>query len=306
VSAGYVICAACGARIKAGRIRCLRCGEELRAREPEAASQPVEERRGGSSGTLLVLGVGGTLAVIGLVAIVSQARTEPTPLTVSRAAQSQPSAPLHGAAQRPSSGIATFEPTTVLDSRRAGTASFATGDFEAARASYQKAVDKNPNDPEALNGLGQSLVRLGRLEEAVAAFERAVASSPDTWTYRFNLARAFGLLGQWDRAIDGYREAIRLFPDDYATQYNLAMALHKKGDERGAVAAFQKAIDLAPSEPTFHISLGVSLEKLGRVADAVREYRVFLEMDPDSPDAPKLKSHIDALTAPQTTPAKPS
>ena len=300
--AGFVVCAACGARIKAGRIRCLRCGEELRPLEPAGPQRPSVA---GAALKIVTLVVGSSVALLALVATVWQTRREPPPRTAPavRSARSS-SATVHAP---PTPGAAAqFEPATALDARRAGTASFGSGDFEAARASYEKAVAKNPNDAEALNGLGQSLVRLGRTADAVTLFERAVAVAPDTWVYRFNLAHAVGQLGQWDRAVDEYRRAVQLFPDDYATQCNLAMALHKKGDEQAAIPEFQKAIALAPSEPTFHISLGLSFEKLGRIADAVREYRVFLAMDPDSPDAPKLKSHVEALTAPNAQPAKPS
>jgi Flp pilus assembly protein TadD len=100
-----------------------------------------------------------------------------------------------------------------------------------------------------------------------------------------------------DRAIVEYREAVRLFPDDYASQFNLAMTLQAKGDSPAAIPEFQRAITLAPGEPSFHVSLGLSLEKVGRTADAVREYRQFLAMQPTSPDAAKLKAHIEVLSA---------
>jgi Flp pilus assembly protein TadD len=90
-----------------------------------------------------------------------------------------------------------------------------------------------------------------------------------------------------------------LFPVDYATQYNLALAFYKKGDANASLLEFDKAIELAPSEPSFHVSLGQALEKLGRVNDAVREYRRFVEMDPLSPEAPKLKAHVETLLATQ-------
>src|SRR5262245_20598648 len=190
-------------------------------------------------------------------------------------------------------------PATSLDALRNGGGAFAAGDYAAARDFYQAAVDKDANNAEAHNNLGQALVRLNRVPDAVTHLERAVALVPDKWAYRFNLAHAAGEAGQWDRAVNEYRIAVRLFPADYATQYNLALALYKKGDANAALPEFDKAIELAPSEPSFHFSLGQALEKLGRVNDAVREYRRFLEMDPLSPEATKLKAHIDSLVTAQ-------
>ena len=305
--AEYVICAECGARIKSDREYCLRCGEPLRGLEPPAPPLPLHEALGISELTFRALSVVASLIVGAILVWLWQTRPQPeideiaqplNPTGVPRnvappaAAPAPDVDPFTGASSPPSAG-------TSADARRDGGGAFAAGDYAAARDFYQSAVDRNPNDAEAHNNLGQALERLGRVPEAVAHFERAVSLVADKWAYRFNLAHAVGEAGQWDRAVTEYREAVRLFPADYATQYNLALALYKRGDPSAAVPEFEKAIALAPNEPTFHFSLGMTFEKLGRVSEAVREYRRFLEMDPLSPDADKLKSHIEALTAAQ-------
>lgn len=294
----FVICAHCGARVKAGRPRCPRCEEILVAVD----LRPLHERMGMSPRSLQALGIAFALVTVVGGAILWQLRPR-LPDEVARPAPGavQPRPQVQAQARETATAAvmttSTFEPVTPLDSTRLANASINDGDFDAARASFEKALEKNASDPEALNGLGQALVRLGRISEAIPKFERAVVLQPEKWAYRFNLAHALAGLAQWDAAIVQYREAQRIFPDDYATQYNLAMALHKKGDEQAAIPEFEKAISLAPSEPTFHVSLGISLEKAGRVREAIREYQAYLEMDPDAPDAPKVKAHVAALTA---------
>jgi len=202
----------------------------------------------------------------------------------------------------PADASTEFAPVTAADSAKIATAAFTNGDFEAARASYEEALQKNPNDPEALNNLGQTLAHLKRTDAAIDHFRRAIEISSDKWAYHFNLAHAQGEKGDWDAAIAEYRRASELFPNDYATHYNLGMALHKKGDDADAVKAFQQAIDLAPGESTFHISLGQSLEKLGRIDDARREYSQFLTMDPDGADRARVEAHLKTLGGPAPTP----
>jgi tetratricopeptide (TPR) repeat protein len=304
----YVICAECGARIRSDREHCLRCGEPLRGLEPPAPPLPLHEALGVSEQTFQALSIVASLIVVAGLVWLWQARPQPAideiavplnptavPRTVSPPPPPSDADPFTAASPRPPSAPV----GTSLDARRDGGGAFAAGDFASARDFYQTAVDRNPNDAEAHNNLGQALERLGRVADAVTHFERAVALVPDKWAYRFNLAHGVGAAGQWDRAITEYREAVRLFPADYATQYNLALALYKRGDPSAAVPEFEKAIALAPSEPSFHFSLGMTFEKLGRVSEAVREYRRFLEMDPLSPDAAKLNTHIEALTAAQ-------
>ena len=303
--ADYVICAECGARIRADREHCLRCGEPLRGLEPPAPPLPLHEALGISELAFRALTVVAGLVVGGIVIWLWQSRPEPLDDVARPVTSRHTVAPTPTPAPPPPADVDPFTPSsssaaaTLPDRRRDGGGAFAAGDFESARDFYQAAVDKNPNDPEAHNNLAQALERLGRVDEAVKHFERAIALVPDKWAYRFNLAHALSAAGQWDRAVAAYRQAVKLFPADYATQYNLALALYKKGDAAAAVPEFEKAIVLAPNEPSFHYSLGMTYEKLGRISDALREYRKFLEMDPMSPDAAKLKSHVEELTAAQ-------
>jgi Flp pilus assembly protein TadD len=293
---GFIVCTSCGVRIKAGRKRCLRCGELLYPTEGLRSWLKPTNRQ------MLVVGAIASMAALATVVVLLQTPS-PTPIDdvarpaddgVSRGAR--PTASPTSDAQASEGAVAYGEPATFRDAGRGGSASFNGGDFSAARAAYEDALAKKPDDPETLNNLGQTLVRLGDVEQAVTRFQRAAALAPDKWNYRFNLAHARGQLGQWDGAIADYREAARLFPTDYATQFNLAMALHKKGDEQAAIPEYQKAIQLAPSEASFHQSLAVSLEKVGRTADAISEFQQYLGMAPSASDAAQVKAHIDALS----------
>jgi Flp pilus assembly protein TadD len=308
--ASYVICAECGARIRSDREYCLRCGEPLRGVEPPAPPLQLHEALGLSEVAFRALAVVAAVVVGVVVMWLWVTRPEPLdevarPIQQTNARKVPPPAPAPETAIAPPADIDPFTASsssparTAPDTRRDGSGAFAAGDYSSARDFYQSAVDKNPNDADAHNNLAQALEHMGQVDDAVKHFERAAALVPDKWAYRFNLAHALSAADKWDRAVTEYREAVRLFPADYATQYNLALALYKKGDAAAAVPEFEKAIALAPNEASFHFSLGMTYEKLGRVAEAVREYRKFLEMDPQSPDAPKLRSHVEALIAGQ-------
>jgi tetratricopeptide (TPR) repeat protein len=305
--AGYVICAECGARIKADREHCLRCGEPLRGVEPPAPPLPLHEALDISQGALQILVLVGALTVVGVGVMLWQLRPEtvrdeiaqPFGPALERNAVPPPPEPPDPGTPVEAAPSPSLEPATSFDATRSGSAKFSAGDYEAAKNDFEQAVEKNANDPEAHNNLGQALVHLGRVAEAIPHLERAVTLAPDKWAYRFNLGHAVGEIGQWARAVSEYREALKIFPNDYATQYNLALALYKKGDVSAAIPEFEKAIAFAPAEPSFHFSLAMALEKAGRVEDAIREYRRFLEMEPFGADAAKVKAHIDLLTPTQ-------
>ena len=312
---GYVVCASCGARIKAGRQHCLRCFEPLP--DPDIPVRPsIWESLGLSQGKLMTIGIVASVAALSLVVVIWNTWPE-TVDEIGRPASGQTAAPAPAAAPAMAAQPAPAEtsvsapvyqpapaPASAVDSNRTAAATFNAGDFASARAAYERSLVQRPDDPETLNNLGQVLVRMNQPTDAIVRFERAIALAPTKSAYHFNLAHTVAQLGQLDRAVTEYREAVRLFPDDYATQFNLAMTLQAKGDAQGAIPEFQRAIILAPGEPSFHLSLGLSLEKVGRMADAVREYRQFLEMEPTSPEAAKLKAHIQVLTT--APPVKPS
>ena len=189
------------------------------------------------------------------------------------------------------------QPSVAADGTRAAVNSYRNGNVAGAIAELTAVVDANPTSADALNDLGQALVRAKRPSDAISYFDRAIARSPETWAYHFNRARASAELLDWPGAIAGYRRAAALFPEDYATQFNLARALQANGDLADAVDAFQRAVVLAPGQPDFLLSLGTAQEAARRPAEAAASYRKYLELQPASPDAEKIKDRIARLTS---------
>jgi Flp pilus assembly protein TadD len=281
--------------MKAGRRWCLRCDKELHPPVSQHFKLPAWlESRGG--GTLIFATVGALVLCFAVVAWWGSMNAVDDVARPAPGASTTPPAP-KAAAQTAEAAAPSYTPVSAFDSTQSGSVAFGNGDVAGARAKFEQALEKNADDPEALNDLGLTLERSGQLDDAIARFSRAAELAPAKWSYRFNLGHALARQQKWDAAIGEYRKALGLFPTDYATQFNLAMALHGKGDDRGAVPEYEKAIQLAPSEASFHVALAASLERIGRLSDAQREFRRYLEMEPAGAEAPKVKAHLDELAA---------
>src|SRR5262245_25705352 len=230
---GFVICASCGARIKANRERCLRCEAPLVAWEKPELLPPWLQRLGG--GTLIFGVLAVAMVAIAAMLVASRSRTtDDVARPVSRAAQSlSPRAPTGPVP------LSALEPVAAIDTPRRGSVDLLRGDFSGLRARYEEQLKNKPGDPELLNDLGLTLERLGRTDEAIARFESALQSDSQNFSYHFNVAHAASQGRNWDRSIAEYRLAAGLQPTDYATRYNLAMALHLKGDEVGSIPELQ-------------------------------------------------------------------
>src|SRR5215831_5558291 len=139
---GFVICAACGARIKANRERCLRCESPLVAWEKPELLPPWLQRLGG--GTLVF----GILAVVVLVLaaamfVESRSWTVDDPARPRAARSLAPS----GAPAAPAP-LSALEPVGSLDPPRRGGVELLRGDFSGLRARYEEQLEKKPGDPE--------------------------------------------------------------------------------------------------------------------------------------------------------------
>jgi Flp pilus assembly protein TadD len=277
-----IVCHVCGAKYNADGTRCPRCRARRVQIDPAVAA--ARSRR-------LAI-AGGSLAAVALTGVGAFWLTTPN----IRDAAAVPAKSASRRAAAPPGAAAPRDPHAFMDASAIAREAYENADFSSALEQLQHAVANNPRDPEALNNLGQVLVRLGKTTEAIPYFDRAIELNPDRWSYQFNRARAAGLLEQWSECIAGYRRAQQLFPNDYVTTYNLAFALHKSGDEEGAVSEYGKAIELAPEDGPFRRALGISLERLKRNAEAAAAYGKYLELTPDAPDATQVRERIAQLT----------
>jgi Flp pilus assembly protein TadD len=296
-----VACPSCGAKLRPGHDRCPRCRVWLIERDPEAQAARSKQF------TRVIAGLVGTflLIVSGLWLM-----REPAPSAETFTMSSDPLAGRRKAAKATAPAAETPVEQSVtqrpfMEPAAVAATAYSSGNYQSALEQYQAALQKNPDDAEALSNMGQVLVRMGKPQEALPHFERAITLLPSRWAYRFNYARALGLANRWDEAITSYREAQSLFPDDYATTFNLALALHKKGDDAAAIAEYQKAIALAPQDASFRMALGISYEKLRRNAEAVAAYEEYLRLAPQAGDADRVRERIAVLNGAPPAAATP-
>lgn len=88
-------------------------------------------------------------------------------------------------------------------------------EYEAAFASYDQAVQLEPDDDAAWYNRGIALDELGRYEEAVASYDRALQLKPDNDAAWYNKACCYALQGNTELAIENLQKAIQLSPDKY-------------------------------------------------------------------------------------------
>ena len=80
--------------------------------------------------------------------------------------------------------------------------------------SFLAALEKNPNDVAALDGLGMLAARTGRLDAALSALSRAAELAPRDAQIQIHLAHIYHDRCEWEAAQLQYARALYLAPDD--------------------------------------------------------------------------------------------
>ncbi|QDV42141.1 Magnesium-protoporphyrin O-methyltransferase [Stieleria neptunia] len=177
------------------------------------------------------------------------------------------------------------------------------GNTSLAIERVNQSIAINPNQPGALNNLGNMLVREERYEEALDAFERAIHFDPDNAQSHFHAGHVFGYLNRHLDAFTAYTRATELDPQN-ATAWNaLGASLEKLGRLDDAVQAYQKSIAISPEYIGPRDGLGRALRLAGRLDEAMDVYQQWLSIDPGNPIA---EHFILVCGAPENAPERAS
>ncbi|WP_143842227.1 tetratricopeptide repeat protein [Nostoc sp. 106C] len=117
-------------------------------------------------------------------------------------------------------------------------------DYKEAIASFEQAINIQPNKHEAWYSKGNALKNLGRNEEAISSYDKALSIQPDYHYAWNNRGNALQNLGRNEEAISSYDKAIELKLDYHNAWNNRGNALQNLGRNEEAISSYDKAIEL--------------------------------------------------------------
>ncbi len=120
-----------------------------------------------------------------------------------------------------------------------------TGDptfYGRAEAVLEKAVQVNPDDPDALIGLGSLALSRHDFQLALTQGHKAFALAPHKAAVYGVIGDAYTELGQYDAAVEAFQTMVDTRPDlSSYSRVSYARELH--GDVPGAITAMQEAVE---------------------------------------------------------------
>jgi tetratricopeptide (TPR) repeat protein len=153
--------------------------------------------------------------------------------------------------------------------------------YEEAIASYDKALEIQPDHSSAWSSRGHALIKLERYEEAIASYDKALEIQPNhywDWILRGSVLIE---LERYEEAIASYDKALEIQPNHYSDWVFRGNVLIKLERYEGAVASYDKALEIQPDCSSAWSSRGYALVELERYEEAIASYDKALEIQPD-------------------------
>jgi predicted O-linked N-acetylglucosamine transferase (SPINDLY family) len=159
------------------------------------------------------------------------------------------------------------------------------GRLQAAEQAYRQVLQVDPEQADALHGLGVLAYQAGRYDAALAHLGRAVAVRPESGAFHCNFGLASLAVGRIDQAVAALRRAVELLPDAAEPYFNLGNALKEQGNLDDACACYRQALALKPDHYQACNNLGNALRSQGRLDLALDGYLRALQLRPDYAEA---------------------
>ncbi|MBI4861514.1 MAG: tetratricopeptide repeat protein [Candidatus Riflebacteria bacterium] len=190
---------------------------------------------------------------------------------------------------------------------------------EGAESLYRRAIELQPDQPQARTGLATLLSETGRKEDAQSELERVLAVDPNnakaissleklvrttsgvpldlkseaglkeqlarrpgSASLHHALANLYFGQGSYALAFEQIREVTRLEPDNFVGWLKLGKLLEMNGQNTEALEVFQRVLGLRPGQPIALLELALLAGKTGDNEKALR----LLDQASRHPDAP--------------------
>ena len=167
-----------------------------------------------------------------------------------------------------------------------GSAFLMLGDDAKARTAFRKAIKYSGNDKDdILYHIGSAHAQEGDAFNAIMYFERALNVNPKNEQALFELGFFCDQVGYYDKSIFHYNRYLDLDPFNHLTWFNLGITYNRAGSYEEAIKAYEYAWLLNESNYQSLFNLANAMANAGKYRDAIKTYKDFLKHDAGNDEA---------------------
>jgi cytochrome c-type biogenesis protein CcmH/NrfG len=119
-----------------------------------------------------------------------------------------------------------------------------------AETSYRHLLEREPDNPDVLRGLGNIAFDQDRNEDAIGFYEKYLKLKPDDLDVQTDLGTMYLSARKTEQAIQQYQAILKQNPSFFQAQFNLAIAYQTAGEMDKVVPALEKARTIAKDDQT--------------------------------------------------------
>lgn len=151
------------------------------------------------------------------------------------------------------------------------------GNTTEAESHYQKVIAEQPQNIEAIVGLGRVQQATARIDLAEQSFHKALRIDPRSACALHGLGQFYGARDRWDEAVELLNKAVVESPNERAYRYDLAVALVRTDNVESALPHFIRTVGDAEA----HYNVGLILHQQGKLVESEQQFRMALSRKPD-------------------------
>ena len=164
-----------------------------------------------------------------------------------------------------------------------------TGNTEKAMENYSKALEKEPNNPEALANIARIHYRDENYTKAAEFFSKATSQQPENAGLYNDLGLTMSKMGQHAQASTMLSKALELAPGTSRYANNLASVRYELGDHSGAF----KVLEQNNKPAVAHFNMAFLSKKHGNLADTKKHLAQAMTFESESAKDSAVKQAVD-------------
>jgi len=154
-------------------------------------------------------------------------------------------------------------------------------EFVNIKPDQMESIDVPASDLYRIIDNALALQQNGENAAALAEWKKALEIDPTDARANNGIAIALSVSGDSDQAITYLRKATQISPDFFEAYYNLGLELAKKNRVNEAIDAWLNTVRIRPNFAAGHENLGYAFYLQGKFADSLTHLRLALDADPD-------------------------
>jgi arylsulfatase A-like enzyme/Flp pilus assembly protein TadD len=177
---------------------------------------------------------------------------------------------------------------------RASADALAEGRSDEAVRAFREILAEDPDNVQALFGLGNAQSAAGEVDSAMRTYQRFLALVPRSAQGHHSIAMCHAKKKDYDGALRETEAALALDPRFTDARLMRAEIFRERGDRERARAEMKAALDVDPRNPAVRIQQARHLAHDKRLGEAEGELLSVLR---DFPDLPQAKAELQRLQA---------